>query len=135
TQTFAAVVSDPNGLADLKTMHLSFSTTSANQASACSVYYIPGTNQLFLYGDNGTTLLGPLTPGAAGTRTNSQCTLNAVGSSIVKSGNNMTLNAAITFKPAFTGLKNIYVYSAANNGTNTGWVKIGTWTPAPPVPF
>jgi hypothetical protein len=84
---------------------------------------------LYLYADNGTTLLGPLTPGVSGTQTNTQCMLNAAGSSIIKSGNSLTLKAAVTFKPAFTGLKNIYLYSAANNGTNTGWVKKGTWTP------
>jgi hypothetical protein len=39
------------------------------------------------------------------------------------------LNAALTFKPAFTGLKNIYIYSAGNNGTSTGWVMKGTWNP------
>jgi hypothetical protein len=128
TQIFAAAVSDPNGLTDLKTMHLLFNTTSASQASSCSVYYLPGTNQLYLYGDNGTTLLGPLTPGT-GMVANSQCTLGAAGTSVSTSGNTLTLNVALTFTPAFTGLKNIYVYAAGNNGTNTGWVSEGTWTP------
>jgi hypothetical protein len=31
-------------------------------------------------------------------------------------------------RPAFTGLKNIYVYAASNNGTNPGWVSEGIWT-------
>src|SRR4029077_6590483 len=118
TQTFGVSVFDPNGVADVKTLHLLFNTTSASQASACSVYYLPGTNQLYLYGDNGTTLLGPVTPGAAATLTNSQCTLNAIGTSVDKSGNTLKLRPMLTFKSTFIGLKNIYVYTAAGNGTS-----------------
>jgi hypothetical protein len=45
---------------------------------------------------------------------------HGTGSSISKSGNNLTVNVAATFKAAFTGQKNIYVY-AAESATNTGW--------------
>jgi trimeric autotransporter adhesin len=130
SQTFSVVVSDPNGLADLKTVHLLFNTTSANQKLACSVFYNPANNQLSLYDDTGTTLSAPLTPGGTGTVSNSQCTLSATGSSFSTSGNSLSLNnVAITFTGTFTGLKNVYIYSAGISGVNTGWVPKGTWTP------
>jgi hypothetical protein len=133
SQTFSAVVSDPAGLADLKTMQLLLNTTSANQTSACSVYYSAGSNQLFLYDNAGTTLSVPVTPGSATTVSNSQCALAGTGSSVSKSGNNLNLKAALTFTSTFTGLKNIYIYASGNDGLNSGWVQKGTWTvPAPP---
>src|SRR5262249_15066447 len=128
TQAFSAVVSDPNGLADLRTIHLLFSPSVANQVSQCSIFYTPGTNQLNLFTDANTTLSAPLTPGAAGTVSNSQCTLSGPGSSFSMAGNNFTLNVAVTFKAAFTGLKNVFVFGGALNVTNSGWVQKGTWT-------
>jgi hypothetical protein len=139
-QTFTEEFFDRNGPTALRSMHLSFSTTSANQASACSVYYVPRTNQLYLYADNGITLLGPVKPAlgftpGSGLVLNSQCTLNGAGSSfVVEDGpplNLVALSVALRFKPTFTGAKNIYVYAADTNGTHLGWQFQGTWTPAP----
>ena len=45
------------------------------------------------------------------------------------SGDTLTVNAALTFKPAFNGAKNVFMY--ATNGTeNSGWQTRGTWTVA-----
>jgi hypothetical protein len=129
SQTFAVVVSDPNGLADLRTIHLLFSPSSSNQVSQCSIYYEVGTNQLNVFNDANTAKSASLTPGGTGTVSNSQCTLSAAGSSTSTAGNNFTLRVAVTFSVTYTGQKNAFVYAGANNGTNTGWVLKGTWTP------
>jgi Astacin (Peptidase family M12A) len=134
TQTFSLVISDPSGLTDLKTTHLLFNTTSANQSSACSVYYSVAANELFVYNDGGTALSAGVTPGGAGTAANDQCTLTAAGSSISKSGNNLTLNVALTFTGTFTGVKNVYGYASGNDGLSSGWVLEGSWTPGTPQP-
>jgi hypothetical protein len=43
------------------------------------------------------------------------------------SGNTLTLTLAMTFQPAFSGAKNIFLY--ATNGTqNSGWQDRGDWT-------
>jgi hypothetical protein len=133
-QTFSAVITDPSGLFDLKSTHLLFNTTTANQAASCSVYYAAAGNQLYIYNDGGGALLAPVTPGSASTVSNSQCTLSGTGSSISRSGNTLTMNVALTFSSTFTGLKNSYVYASGNDGLNTGWVQAGTWTPQlPPI--
>jgi hypothetical protein len=127
-QTFSVVVNDPSGVADLKTLHLLFHTTTANQTNACSIYYSVGNNQLFVYNDAGSTLSVALMPGAAGTVSNTQCSLSGTGASVSKVGNTLTLNVAVTFAVSFTGTKTAYVYASGNNGLSTGWVLMGTWT-------
>ena len=72
-----------------------------------------------------------LTPGVAGTASNSQCTLNAGSSSVTTAGNDLTLNVALSFSNTFVGSRNVYLYAAGLSGQNSGWVKAGTWTPNP----
>jgi hypothetical protein len=59
---------------------------------------------------------------------NSQCVIGAT--SVTATALSITITLDITFKNAFTGLKNIYMYGADGDGSlNTGWVQKGTWTP------
>ena len=48
--------------------------------------------------------------------------------SVVRSGNTLTLNLPMTFLPAYAGAKNIYLYAADVSGSNSGWQQLGTWT-------
>ena len=59
---------------------------------------------------------------------NSQCVLNGATSSVVAAGNNLTVNFSVSFLPAFTGNKNIYLFAfdGANN-LNSGFTLLGTW--------
>ena len=129
TVTFQSVYSDPNGAGDLSELLL-LVNTSVNGANACYVFYQPQGNHLYLSNDAGTGWLTPaLTPGVAGTASNSQCTLNAGTSSVTTAGNQLTVNTALTFNSAFVGARNVYLYAAGSSGQNSGWVKEGTWTP------
>ena len=128
--TFTAVYSDPNTAADLNQAMLLVNTAVAS-ASACQVYYYPQGNQLYLRNDAGTAWLAALTPGVAGTVSNSQCTLNAGSSSVSTAGNSLTLNAALSFNSAFLNSKDVYLYASGLSGQNSGWVEKGTWTPNP----
>ncbi len=128
--TFTAVYSDPNGAADLNQAML-LVNGAVSAAGACEVYYYPQGNQLYLRNDAGTAWLAALTPGAAGTVSNSQCTLNAGSSSVSTAGNNLTLNVALSFSGTFVNPKNVYLYAAGLSGQNSGWVQEGTWTPNP----
>jgi hypothetical protein len=128
--TFTAVYSDANGVADLGQALLLVSS-GVTTSGACDVYYNPQTKQLSLGNDAGTGWSTPaLTPGAAGTAFNSQCTLNAGTSSVSTAGNSLTLTVALSFSSTFLNAKGVYLYAAGIDGQNSGWVQEGTWTPA-----
>jgi sugar lactone lactonase YvrE len=127
--TFQAVYSDPNGASDLSTVLLQVNAGQSS-ANACYVYYQPQGNHLYLANNAGTLWMTPaLTPGGAGTASNTQCTLNAASSSVTTAGNNLTLNVALSFSGTVSGSQNVYLYAAGLSGQNSGWVKKGTWTP------
>jgi hypothetical protein len=127
--TFQAIYTDPFGAGDLSELLLQVNKNQAS-AYACYIYYQPQGNHLYLANDQGNAWITPaLTPGVAGTASNSQCTLDAGSSSVTTAGNNLTLNAALTFSGTFVGEKGVYLYAVGGSGGNTGWVIEGTWTP------
>ncbi len=130
SQTFTFKFSSVNGYAYLNTLYMAINT-SVGSGNSCRIEYLPATNQLYLYPNAGAsgTLLGPLTPGAAGTVGNSQCTLNAATSSTMPSGNVLSVSLAISFQPTFIGLKNIYGYALDDGNLNSGWATLGNWSP------
>jgi hypothetical protein len=84
--------------------------------------------------DAGTSFLGPITPANAATLQNRQCTLNAFGSSATLVGTTLTVNVSLSFNPAFSGAKPVFVF-AYTATSNTGFQAGGTWTvPAGAVP-
>ena len=89
-------------------------------------YYDRAANLLRLINDAGTAWL-PGMLGTGGTIENGACAI-ALGSSVATpSGSTLTLSLAITFKPAFAGTKNIYMYANGAGGTNSGWQARGTY--------
>jgi hypothetical protein len=54
--------------------------------------------------------------------------VNAGASSASGAGNTLTLNLALTFKPAFAGAKTNFLFVADNAGQFSGWQARGTWT-------
>jgi hypothetical protein len=126
TQTFALQYSDTAGASSLSTAWVWFSATFGSAANSCMAYYDRAATTLYLINDAGTQWL-PGTPGAATTLQNSQCSINLTGTSVVLASNTLTLNLALTFKPAYAGAKNVYMY-AADASTNSGWQTRGTWT-------
>jgi hypothetical protein len=124
SQTFAFVFSDAIGATDIQSVQLDISA-ALTAAGACYLYYSRGSNQIQLANDSG-SFGAPLTVGTAGTMQNSQCTLDAGASSVMLSGNTLTLNVALSFKPAFAGAKNIYM-EAQNATLDSGWSKQGTF--------
>src|SRR5438270_285922 len=68
--------------------------------------------------------------GTPGTLQNSQCSIDTGASSASGSGNNLTLNLAVTFKAAFSGSKNDYMQVQDNSSTLAPWQARGAWTVA-----
>ena len=111
-------------------MWVYFNSTLANPAiNACMLYYNTATNQINLLNDNATMWL-PATLGTASTLQNSQCSLNVAASTATPSGNTLTLNLAMTFKPSYAGAKNTYLHAVDVSGSNSGWQHLGAWTVA-----
>jgi hypothetical protein len=97
------------------------------------VLYYQSSNRLYLVQDSGAGWQGPLTPGQAGTLSNSQCTLDGGASSVSAVGNNLTVNAALTFKPAFGGNKTVFLDAEDTaNGLSSGFQTLGSWTVSSP---
>jgi hypothetical protein len=138
TQTFSAVYSDPYGTSDLNNVRLLLNP-SLNGVNGCEAFYYPRTNEMFLEADGDNGVFGPLTPGSSSSISNSQCTLSGAGSSVTKSGNNLTVNFALSFATTYTGSKNVYLEANSagdsSTGPSSGWVEKGTWSvsPAPPI--
>ena len=125
SQTFRYVFSDANGFGDIASTNIVIQT-AVNGVNACYIYR--SGNQLWLANDAVSTFLGPVIVGAAGTQQNSQCIIDAAGSSVMGSGNNLTVNVALTFKPAFAGTKTNFMLAIDNGGLSSGWQARGTWT-------
>jgi MBG domain (YGX type) len=125
---FSAVYSDTAGAAKITQAYLLVNNI-INWPGSCGVRYSPATNQLFLINDAGNGWLGPITPGAAATLQNTQCVLNANGSSAAAAGNTLTVNFNINFLPTFKGAKNLYLQAQDTvSNTSSGWNTVGTWT-------
>jgi ELWxxDGT repeat protein len=128
TQTFTTVYSDPNGTSDLNEVLVLFNT-SVSLANSCTVAYTPASNKMYLYNNAGTGLSAAVVPGSSNSASNSQCTLSGTGSSFSTSGNNLTLNVALTFAGTFVGQQNVYL-EAVGKTQSSGWAGKGTWLPA-----
>jgi hypothetical protein len=126
-QTFSFVYLDSNGSADLAQAQVLFNT-GVSGTNACYIFFDPVHVSVTLANDGYTGVLGPMTLGATATLQNSQCIINGSASSATWSGNTLTLNLALTFKPAFAGAKNIFGFAQSVGGLNSGWQFIGTWT-------
>ncbi len=128
SQTFSFLFSDADGVGQITYVQALINATNSWQ-SACAILYIQSGTQLYLVNDAGNGWLGPLTPGVAGTLQNSQCTLDAGLSSVSAVGNDLTVNAALTFKPAFSGSKVVLLDAEDIPGNlSSGFQSLGTWT-------
>jgi uncharacterized repeat protein (TIGR01451 family) len=126
SNTFALKYSDPNGASDLDVVEVDFGS-ALSTSNSCFVLYYPATNLLYLENNagNGTT---KITPGS-GTLSNSQCSIKGSGTTVVRSGDTLTLNLAVTATSTYTGAKSVFMSGTDNSAAKTGWLNKGTWTP------
>jgi hypothetical protein len=126
SQTFQFAFSDPDGAGDIQ-WALALVNAAISGGHACYVEYGGLHNQLFLLNDAASGWLGPLFPGVAGTVENSQCRLDGGASSVTATGTVLTVSAALTFKAAFTGTKNVYLLAIDRAGQSSAFQGMGTW--------
>ena len=94
--------------------------------NSCLLYYSQTANQVYLLNDAGNTRM-PMTPGTAGTLQNSACSLNVGAMTLTPSGTNLTVTLPMTFKAAYAGLKQAWMYAGGGAG-NSGCQQRGSWT-------
>ena len=131
TQQFTFVWSDPKGSTDITGAAVLFNT-SLNGPGACFFIVDPVNRNLMFAADNGSSF-SALSVGSSGSLQNSQCVLNGSGSTLTRSGNNVTLVVTLNFKPAFAGSKSTFLWVQNAAGT-AAWKTMGGWTvPSAPV--
>lgn len=127
TQTFSLAYASTAGASDLSTTWVWFNATfSNNSAGSCLLYYDRYASRLYLLNDAGDAWM-PGSVSAAGTLQNSQCSVALGSSAVSSSGTTLTLSLAMTFKNAYAGHKNVYLYANNAAGTASGWHDRGDW--------
>jgi uncharacterized membrane protein len=128
-QTFSFRYSDAAGVGDI--VQLWVWVNSGTTANSCLLLWDRASNALNLYNDAGSGWLPWAQLGVSGTVSNSQCSVNAVSSSVSLSDTSAVLSLAMSFTSSFSGTKNVALYGLGSS-SNTGWQTLGTWTvPAP----
>jgi len=125
SKTFTLRFSDSRGASSLISEWVWFA--GGTGTSMCMAYHERATNLVYLVNDAGTAWSSQAL-GSGGVLKNSSCTINLGASSVSASGSIMTLNLAVTFKPAFAGPKTTRIFANAAGGLSSGWQDRGTWT-------
>lgn len=127
-QTFTIVSSDVNGYNDINRVYFVVNTAPTVPVNSCHGMWDRATGAFYLYNDALTALQGPLAPGAASSLSNSQCSINGVGSAASGSGNNLTVTFNLSLSSAYgAGQQKLYTWTTDNAGTGTGWTLASTW--------
>ena len=125
TQTITFTYRDQSNAANLQTVWGLINTAIDGRGACYFAYYRPG-NLLYLSPDNGdgSQATNIFLSGSA-TIGNSQCTISAQGASVLANGNTLTVTLPITFKPAFTGFKGVWLAAQTLAAQTSAWQALG----------
>jgi hypothetical protein len=131
-RSLAFNLSDNKGAGDLGIVNVLINNFIDGRR-ACYVAYIAASNSLVLVndgGDAGGPFAGSMVLNGSGNGIeNSQCKINAAGTSAAPSGNFFKLTLNVMFKSAFAGNKVFFVAGRdRSDGNNTDWQAAGTVT-------
>lgn len=125
--------SDANGVPDIGWGYFIINA-QLNGNDSCFVHYSHwGHRALWLLHDNNIDWVGPIIPGNASTsKSNSRCTIDAVNTRIVENGNNLDIDAAVSFpNPAFAGPTKVWMQVADFGSFSSPWVEVGAFEIVP----
>ncbi|MEZ5403971.1 MAG: hypothetical protein R2729_30100 [Bryobacteraceae bacterium] len=128
TVSLTGVFTDNAGFAALSVLNILINN-AIDGRGACYIAFVVSDGSLFLVndaGDGGGPFAGSLIIPGAGSAANSQCTVSGAGSSVVKSGNTVTLTLNVTFSPSFAGDRVVYAAARDNLSNNSGWQALAT---------
>jgi len=124
-QTFRANFADPVSAANIQYLEMTITGNNSTAANNCSVLYSHSTQQFALSDDSGGWRTG-FAPG--GSDSNSQCTLTTSSPGASFSGTAASMTFTATFKPAFVGAKQLYLWTENYAGQSAGSGPWGSWT-------
>lgn len=128
-QTFTAVFSHPSGAQSIREVRLLFNA-DLDGRNACYVYFDQDQKAFLLVNDAGTSST-TLPLSISSSVQNSQCQLDTSGSSVMQKANQLALQVALTFKPAFKGEKQLFLFAEDRNQHSTGLQPAGKWSVGP----
>jgi len=132
-QTFTVVASDADGAADIQTIFFLINSAST-AANGCYISVSPAQSVVRLFRDSDQSWLA-LSPGAAQTVENTNCSLSGTGLSITSAGTTVTVTLPLTFKAPFQGQKQLYSSVADTVNQSSGWISSGSWNLSTPIPY
>jgi len=124
--TFTTVYSDTDGCGDIKFAHFLIQT-SIRADNGFWARYDHTRNVIQLMNDAGNTWLGDYAPGTDHIIENSQASIDVLHTTVVESGDLLTVYWRVKFKSAFAGQKNCYLLVKDMQGAQDGWAQAGTW--------
>jgi uncharacterized protein (TIGR03437 family) len=129
--TLTLAYAHPNGWAAIQSAEFIINPRweTNTRGGGCYIKYAPGTGLFTLIADDGNSVAGTTDPGSSTNIANSQCTLNAAGSSATGSGNNLTLIVSLTVSASFGGQRHIWMQASDYNNLSTNWLVYGVWLP------
>ena len=137
SSVFTVTVYDPAGYQSIVLVDLLINF-GLDAHSACYVALVPSgpaSGLLYLVDNSGQNLSMALTLPGSDSRSNSQCTISASGSSVATGGNTLVLTLSVSFAQTWAGTKVLYA-SAQNNYSqqpNSGWHPTSTFTVGTPA--
>jgi trimeric autotransporter adhesin len=126
--TFSFQSSDPNGYQDLGTEYMVFSPPSPSNG-ACALVYNNSTSQLSIFKQDGSGLIGPITPGSTSTITNGACSVT--GLTVTGTGNQLTVTVPMTFTAPFRGNTAVSMVAYSQSGLSSGARTLGSYNITP----
>ncbi len=126
-ERFTFTIADPGGASYLTYAAILFAP-ALNTMNACLLEWDGVANTVSLTYDNPANGQTPFTPGSNNIATNSQCTMNALNSTVVRGATQVLITLDLTFNSSFYGTKNIYLYAAEGSLYKSAWTTVGTWT-------
>lgn len=126
-QQFTITSRSAAGFANLNRLYFLINNSTDIPQNTCHGYYDRARNEVYLYNDALTALLGPLTPGANAQIQNTQCAIDGATSTLVATaGTDLTLRLSITRKVPTTD-QTLYLWQTDNQSNGTGWLAAASW--------
>jgi len=125
-QVFTTIFSDLDGWNNIQYAYLLINS-SINGANSFYGYYNQNSNKIYLRNDSNTAWLGGFAPGSANIIENSYCKIDCSATTVSGNADKLVISWAITFKPAYTGIKKAYLYVKDDSNAYVGWSQMGTW--------
>ena len=125
THNFTTTYTDADGFSDIVYSYLLINT-SITTANGMYAYYSQNTNTIYMLNDDATSWLGGYSPGSSYVIENSYVRIDCSKTTVSGSGTTLTISWSVTFKPAFVGAKNGYLY-VSDVSAGSDWIQKGTW--------